>query len=259
MTKKEYQNLYYIIFGNTHLRKEFWIYYREVLMNYQPEHIKYFVEIKGKEFMKQHEEVTLGNCEAATSACPPHWYDMLAPQQPAPFGYGQEKGNNPMRIDTTTATAYVTAPKSDDATSREYLLDRLSAYESWRSPKLSELSELFNLKEDGLPKTYLQLIDAIKNDKFSLDKKIVSRLKRIQEDLEETGEEGILGDYGYGPFYGLVFTDLPKPDQEGYYVAVKELEALVKATKDTIRVKSPTEGLTALQALEAWTPAGKAS
>lgn len=215
--------------------------------------IEYSNPIMPIEVMCKQDYITFGNCKAAT----PH------PCVEVPFGYfpgevmpTQEKGNNPMRIENTSATAYVTAPKSDDATSRGYLLSRLSLYDGWRNPKLRELSELFNLGEDGRPKTHLQLIDAIKNDKFSLDDKVVKRLKRLQDDLGEDDEDFL---DGYGPFYGIVFTGFPQSDRKGYDAAVKELEALTKATKDTIMVKSPADGLAALQALEAWTPAGKAN
>lgn len=255
-------------------------------------YVSTYIAVKGKEFMEQHEkkarmekdfhffiecvygrkvdpsmikysnpmpievttqrDVIFGNCKAATPVY----------TNPYCFGFSpetQEKGNNPMRIENTSATAYVTAPKSDDATSRDYLLSRLAIYDGWRNPKLNELSTFFNLGEDGRPKTYLQLIDAIKNDKFSLDDKAVKRLKRLQDDLGEDDED-FLEEYGcYGPFYGIVFNDLPKSDRKGYDAAVKELEALTKATKDTIMVKSPADGLAALQALEAWTPAGKAN
>lgn len=243
------------------------------------DYIKDSIEAGGKLHMDQHEKnkysnpyltseaipkaipVSLGNCEAATPSVAKNLTATEVRLREAMLfatkADGQQ-GNNPMRIDNTTATAYVTAAKSDDATSRDYLLSRLSLYEGWRNPKMPELSTFFNLNEDGRPKTYLQLIDAIKNDKFSLDDKAVKRLKRLQDNLDAEDED-FDEEYGYGPFFGLIFTDFPKSDRKGYDAAVKEFEALMKATKDTIMVKSPAEGLTALQVLEAWTPVGKSN
>lgn len=162
-----------------------------------------------------------------------------------------------MRIENTTATAYITAPKSDDATSRDYLLNRLERLNHWSNPKDGELRKLFNMDATEQPETYQQLIDAIKGDKFTLDPKKVQRLKDIEDGLDGEGPD--LSDYGYGPFYAMVFTDLPKTDKKGYGAAHKEYDKLKIATKDTIMVASPADGLKALQALEAWLPVGKAN
>lgn len=275
MTRNEYSKVYYEIFGVTHLQREFWQKHRDTLkISSITDSVRDFILKQGTLFMKQYIEknimdtqfaiktncmedytnpYSLGNCIAATPctyALPKVGYAVPAIQ---------EKGNNPMRIENTTATAYVTAPKSDDATSRDYLLSRLAIYDGWHDPKASKISDFFNLGEDGRPKSYLQLIDAIKNDKFSLDPKAVARLKRIQDEAAEDGEDFDVEDYGYGPFYGIVFTDFPKADRKGYEAAMEEYGALKQTTRDTIMVKSPAEGLTALQTLEAWTPTGKAS
>lgn len=284
MTKKEYMKLYYSIFGSTHLRGKFWTKHKDTLMYIDDFGgcAQYYITTEGQIYMKKHEEKnmakiqteqgvimngtiqdifynsSLGNCEAATPPLPdkePHKaYDPMGNIVEYVWKTPQEKGNNPMRIENTTATAYITAEKSLDAVSRDYLLSRLSNYDSWHSPKLRELNELFKLNEEGLPKTYQQLIDAIKGDKFTLDAKKIKRLEARAED-----DDMDLEDYGYGPFYAVIFTDLPKADRKGYELAITEFNKLIRATKDIIMTSTPADGLKALQALEAWLPTGKAN
>lgn len=192
-------------------------------------------------------DILFGNCEAATPCYPAGYKDL-------------QKGNNPMRIDNTTATAYVTSEKSDSTISREWLLKRLSEYEGWRNPKIAELRKLFNMDAKYVPGTAKALIDAIKNDKFKMDQK---KLDYLTDEMEQSNRfdtaEDYMEEYGYSPFYAMIFTDLPKSDEKGYVTALDDFSKALKATKDTIMVKSPDDGLAALQALDAWVPAGKAN
>ena len=61
---------------------------------------------------------------------------------------------------------------------RDYLVRRLEVvgYELER-----KLPDQFNLYVNNTPKTYKELIDAIKNDKFKLNKHIAERLEDIED------------------------------------------------------------------------------
>lgn len=127
----------------------------------------------------------------------------------------------------------------------DYLSRRVDdVYRELRSP----LAEKFNLYKDNAPRTYKELIDAIKNDKFKLNEK---RIKLFDQDDDDDGC------YPYGPFDGIIW-DGPQPDQKGYEAAC---ESLVKArirALDIIRTSPAADGLKALQELEKWTPEGLA-
>ena len=131
---------------------------------------------------------------------------------------------------------------------RDYLVRRLEAvgYELER-----KLPDQFNLYVNNTPKTYKELIDAIKNDKFKLNKRIAERL----EDIDD-GED--VEDYLCGPFDGIIW-DGPQPDRKGYDVAYKSLCAAKTAANDIIMTSDPKDAVEALKALEAWVPAGAAN
>lgn len=161
------------------------------------------------------------------------------------YGVKEEKGNKPMRYDNT-AIAAVNTPKSDIATQRDYLLSRLAKSEY---PKEIELRKLFNIGVDNTPKTYAQLIEMIKENKYTLDEKETSRVDEYMAD----------GGYNpYGPTRGIVW-DGPKPDKAGYKAGLEDMAKEFDATKDTIMVFSAEDGLKAVQAFEAWTPTGTAN
>lgn len=106
----------------------------------------------------------------------------------------------------------------------------------------------FNLYVDNTPKTYKELIEAIKNDKFKLDKK---RVAIIDDDDDNS--------YIYGPFDGIIW-DGPQSDNDGYD---KACDALQKARIDaTDIIKTSTDADKRLQALkdfEKWTPESAAN
>lgn len=157
----------------------------------------------------------------------------------------KQEGKTPMRnYNDAYASANITSPRSDTAVQRDYLLGRLNQAEY---PKQHSFMKLFNLHVDNAPKTYKELVDAIKNDKFSLDAKIV---KKVDNFSDEDNPEGY---NPYGPFFGIVW-DGPKPDPEGYAVASKDLTKQFTAAKDTIMTSDATTGLKALQDFEAWLP-----
>lgn len=131
---------------------------------------------------------------------------------------------------------------------RDYLLRRLEGvgYELER-----KLPDQFNLYNNNIPKTYKELIDAIKNDKFKLN-------KRRMEQLEDLYDDEAVEAYVCGPFDGIIW-DGPQPDSKGYDAACKALSAAKTATKDIIMTSDPKDAVEALKALEAWVPAGAAN
>ncbi len=120
----------------------------------------------------------------------------------------KQEGTTPMRYNDNSAyaTASVATQPTDASVTRDYLSNRLAKADY---PKGRELRELFNLYVDNSPKTYKDLIDAIKNDKFSLDDEVIKNVADTEEEV------------GYGPFYGIIWNG-PQPDKKGYYAALKE-------------------------------------
>lgn len=159
----------------------------------------------------------------------------------------QEEGKTPMRYNDNyaSASATVAAQPSDTSVTRDYLLKRLASADY---PKNRKIIELFNLDVDNSPKTYQQLIDAIKNGTYTLDPKRTAKVDEAVADHEKQDCE----------YYGSVFDGIiwggPQPDKKGYTAAKEEQNKQYTAAKDTIMVGDAAAGLAALQAFEAWTP-----
>jgi len=159
----------------------------------------------------------------------------------------KQEGKTPMRYNDNYACASVTTAKSDAATQRDYLIGRL---ESAVRNKRIELDKFFNRFVDNTPKTYKELIDAIKNDKFTLDTKVTARVDAIHED----------DDFGYcggNPFYGIVWSG-PVFDEKAWQAGKEAAGKQETAAKDIIMTGTAADGLAALQAFEAWLPAATA-
>lgn len=173
-----------------------------------------------------------------------------------PKDYQQEQGNNPMRIETNSATAIVSAIKSDEAIQRDYLLDelrKLTDY-TWKDTKFEVLRELFNMDAPIYPRTSQELIDAFTNGKVTIDQTKVDANTKF---FAGVSDDGYYDDEGCGKssrFYGITFTDLPVADRKGYEAATAAYAKAQQDTKRTIIVSSPADGLAALVALEAWMP-----
>lgn len=195
------------------------------------------------------------------TTCTPYSLDCCKPApipQPAQHyvsGYwtdNEQQGNNPMRIETNSATAVVSAVRSDEAIQRDYLMaefSRLTAYDQ----KFGELREFFNIDAPKYPKDTQTLIDAFKDGKIVIDQaKVDANTKLLSGEGGRSYDDA--DDYVGGRFYGLTFTALPTPDYKGWEAAKEAYEALKTATKRKIIVGSPADGLAALEALEAWTP-----
>lgn len=132
----------------------------------------------------------------------------------------------------------------------DYLSRRVDeVYRDLRSP----LSEKFNLYKDNAPRTYKDLIDAIKNDKFKLNEKRIKHFINEEEDEDEFDSW-----YPNSPFDGIIW-DGPQPDQKGYDAAVESLQKARTRALDIIKTAPAADGLKALQELEKWTPEGAAN
>lgn len=187
--------------------------------------------------------IELGNCPTATTACTPI------------SGYEEQKqGNNPMRVTETSATVSVAAAVSDESKQRDYLLSELdeAVRYSWKDSKYAELRKQFNIGTPTVPETPQALLDAFSTGAFTVDQKKVDRATKYAKDGLEDEDDS---EYPGSRFYGITFTGLPVADRKGYDAAVAAYEKAKKDTKRAIIVGSPADGLTALLALEAWTPA----
>lgn len=196
---------------------------------------------------------TLSNCTTATTP-----YSVVYCENGYPHKVPQqEKGNNPMRFEQTSAIATIQAAPSETAVQRDWLLKQLKDYTQyeWRAPKVQELTELFNLNAPKFPKGSQALLDAFTNGKFTVDQKKVDANTKSFSDSDIDDEDDFDG-HGYVSerFYGITFTDIPVADRKGYGAALEAYRAMVESTEATIVIGTPAEGLAALQALKLWTP-----
>lgn len=205
------------------------------------------------EAMKKIQEIYLDNLQCKTplpvvsaTACP-----GLCVAEPVKNKCKSKEGSTPMAYTTketyNSASASVTATKSDAATQRDYLISRL---QNARYPKQDEMRKIFNLGVDNTPKTYKDLIDVIKKGKYTLDEKIT---KKIDDQLANEDDEDDICFGRYSPFYGIIWPG-PKQDYDGYHKAIEELGKQSQAAQDTIMVSDAAEGLKAIQKFEAWLP-----
>jgi hypothetical protein len=115
-----------------------------------------------------------------------------------------------------------------------------------------KLWDQFNMYADNTPKTYKELIDAIKGGKYKLNEKRTKQIDaRIAADADEEFDDDRF--YFNGPFDGIIF-DGPRPDRKGRDAASDELGKAFTKTMDAIKVLPATEGLKALQEFENWVP-----
>lgn len=144
-----------------------------------------------------------------------------------------------------------TCPKEDNKpmacdNERRYLRDRVYTVSS---QKVNDAAETFHIHDDGMPRTYAELIDFIKNDKFTLDAK---KTARVDENLVD-------GSSMYGVYYGIDWTGRLVKDQAGYDAVYKENAKRFTAAHDIIMTQDNVAGLKALQDYEAWTPTAVAA
>lgn len=168
-----------------------------------------------------------------------------------------QEGNNPMNTINTTATANVTQ-KTDLQTQREYLLSRWGDisrdYDRHYGTLAAKMRTAFGIDVHGeRPKTAEELFDGITSGKYKLDAK-----KLALQEIAVAQGHGFEADddvwVSADDFtYAIDFGD-PTPNRLGYETARETFAAGLKAAKDTIMIGDPATGLSALQALEAWTP-----
>lgn len=125
----------------------------------------------------------------------------------------KEKGNNPM----------------DDKI--YYLQTRVNTIDYTKD---QELRKQFGLVDDDAPRSAVEFVKRIQDGKFT---------------LKDGADKN-----AYRPSEYIRWRDPSvKEDKDGYVVAENALRKMVQATVDIVNIKSADDGLTAVQALEAWT------
>lgn len=134
-------------------------------------------------------------------------------------------------------------------TERTYLNNRLNDV---RYDHMDRNAVDFRIHNSDQPRTYKELIDAIKNDKYTLDTKATAKVDEAMEDQNRAYSP-------WGPMFGIKFDIPTAPDHDGWKKADTALTKAYTAAKDIINTADAAAGLKALQDFEAWTPEGKAN
>lgn len=138
---------------------------------------------------------------------------------------------NEMGYQNNAAIAAINIP-SEDAKQRDYLKSRLYDIET---SKIKDLRVKFNMDAPKGPKTMLDLIDRIKNDKFTLP----------EDEWSKTYKH-----YSTRDVLDNMDWRTTPADKDGFASAEKLLGKAYTDAKDAIMIQEPTEGLKALQAFE---------
>lgn len=165
----------------------------------------------------------------------------------------KEEGTNPMYSNTCVspaAVATIHTAESPETSQREYLFNRAKYVNSRIERDIRTAFNYYDPKDK--PQTYKQLIDAIKNDKFTLDETLTKRVDRATSE-DEDDEDYFDNFFHYTPFTGIKFTDFPGFDAKGYEAAKEALYKEYTKLQDTIKIMDPKDGLAALQKFEGWT------
>ena len=144
------------------------------------------------------------------------------------------------------------ATSSADKT-QQYLASRLREIQR---RKRFDAESTFNLYVRTSPRTFVEMIDWIKNGKFEIDKRAQRTYNAALEDAD--GDASKIEWY-YESDYGINWTGAPKNDYAGYEAFIKLMNAEAQKVKDIINVMPAEQGLAALQAFEAWEPTGQAN
>lgn len=150
----------------------------------------------------------------------------------------------PITVATNEKQEQKETAMSYETETRNYLLHRVEDIYYGLNNKLPAQ---FNLYVSNQPKTYKELIDAIKNDKFKLDEKRIARAEYDEDYFDFCG-----------PFDGIIW-DGPQPDVKGHGKAKKALKDAYNAAKDAVMIGTAAEGGEALKALQEWKPEGLAN
>jgi len=172
----------------------------------------------------------------------------------------KEEGNNPMNTNLNLTVDASAPARAETQVQRDYLLQQFrERYEGWRNDMESKLQKLFKLYAPTKPQSAADLVAAITAGKFTIDqKKIDLAVSRGEYYADEEGETFDAKAYAadLGTFFAMTFTDYPEPDRKGYEAAIEAWNKAKRDTKDLIMVSSPTDGLAAMKALDAWQPTG---
>lgn len=143
---------------------------------------------------------------------------------------------------TSTSTAISVTAELPGRREKDYLLSRL---DSLTQTHTRSLKEHFNLN-DLYPRTPFELMEFLKKGHYELSEKRIQRVR--DNEYGYTKDEDL---YWGEPLSYLVFRDPKKKrDKEGFEKAEELLLKAKQSTKDLIIIKSPDEGLAALQAFE---------
>lgn len=219
-------------------------------------------------YMKNEFEASPCKTEPASLVCTKGCAPAPTPCNPWTTQYydePQQKGNNPMNTNTMTAMN-ITIPKSDDMQMRDYLIREFSEeFDSYRDHTDTKLRKMFYITTPTKPSTFQGLVDAIKGGKYTVDQKAMTTARVRYDEYIVDGDipsdqtfEEFMSDH-YGLYYGVTFTDFPKPDNKGFKAAMKQWEDAKRDAKTKLMIMPPTEGLDLLLSLRNWTPAGKAN
>lgn len=134
------------------------------------------------------------------------------------------KGNNPMYVDND---------KHIESAKINYLSDRAATA---RYAAQDKITEAFNLSYPAAPKTPEELVAAITAGNYTITPKTErNRYHNAMENIVWRAPTVVA-------------------DPDGAAAAKKVFETLYKSTQDAIMIGTPADALTAVQALDAWTP-----
>lgn len=154
----------------------------------------------------------------------------------------QKKKEKNMCYSKNTSTGAVAsisvAPDRSDAEKRDHLKTQLREA---RYEKMSEAAPVFNLNVNNTPKTFRDLIAAIKDGKFTIDEKFARKV-----DAKIANDEPIW----YSPLEGIIW-DGPQQDYAGYRAFEDHLQKEYQKAKDEIIVLPLEQGLEALRRFQA--------
>lgn len=107
-------------------------------------------------------------------------------------------------------------------------------------------TKTFHIHDFTGPRTYAELIEWVKNGKYTLDAKATAKVDA----------SALAGDfYQFSLFDGIVWNGRGfTSDYDGYKAAEKDLTKAMTAAVDIVVTGDPAAGLAALQAFETWTP-----
>lgn len=126
---------------------------------------------------------------------------------------------------------------------RDYLRRELN---NIKYRKDDDLEKTFRIHSTGNPKTYDELIAAIKDGKYEIDTKAAKIV-----DARKAADEFI----PWGPMYGIKFKLDDAPDHDGHHKAYNAMKVAFTTAERIIMTADAAAGLKALNDFEAWTPA----